>query len=100
MTNPLHKVAERIGMKYDQLCNDWEDTDGTVKHPDNLRAYLLTGDRPMRIFELVLVPASSEGCALDGSPGAYCVSPYVLADWPILVRPTPAEAILACAEAI
>jgi hypothetical protein len=56
MTNPLHKVAERIGIEW--VDDDWggawwdqhDETSRYGIHEAKLREHLLTGDRPLRIM--------------------------------------------------
>jgi hypothetical protein len=99
VTNPLHKVAERIGM---ELCEGEEWAAGGVVWfdreyvQDDLRTYLLTGDRPLRILE-------REKINLMPERGQWRAEVYAGDTIETLIasaeRPTPAEAILACAEA-
>ena len=100
MTDALAKVARGIGMvpASDDPTDKWTDSvvgrviPVRVGDALSLRTYLLTGDRPMRIMErwrmaVDVHPAAADAvwCAISdrGAFGA-----------------TPAEAILACAEAV
>jgi hypothetical protein len=98
MTN-LHAVAERIGMREakDDVGPYWEDGEERdwACDPERLRTYLLTGDRPMRILE-------REKINLMPERGQWRAEVYAGDTIETLIasaeRPTPAEAILACAE--
>ncbi len=103
MTDALSAVARGIGML---LLDDgpllpwWQDgsvDDGAGCYASDLRTYLLTGDRPMRIAEKRGIRVEQD---LDGIWQA-CTTvidsygfPYHKLGWR---SNTPAEAILACA---
>jgi hypothetical protein len=107
MTNPLHAVAERIGMRLmpdeDRMRQWWVDGDAVAcrGEPDGayaLRRYLLTGDRPLRIkVEFGICDEYNRAnrywlaWAYSADDTRYVPSPK---------SDTPAEAILACAEAV
>jgi hypothetical protein len=92
MTN-LHKVAERIGIRsacelaYPKAYRDGEEIvclDGDLRH------YLLTGDRPLRIivaYRLAICPHGDGWVAYN--------NPHTGDE-----AATAAEAILACAEGV
>jgi hypothetical protein len=102
----LAAVARRIGM--DQRDGIWWDdgeiarswlTSDPICTSGQLRTYLTTGDRPMRILEelqLACVPtrlaADGVSCWMASAPGMPTFSGYY--------GDTPAEAILACAMAV
>jgi hypothetical protein len=99
MTN-LHKVAERIGM---ELCEGEEWAAGGVVWfdreyvQDDLRTYLLTGDRPMRIQVEFKISVNWNWIQLHWFAYTYTGENENLhVD---TKHTTPAEAILACAEA-
>ena len=106
MSDALANVARGIGMALDTFPSPhstnqgkdyWCENGIPVCEPDNLRTYLLTGDRPMRIMEkwaICVVPT-------------YSLTQKKAIEWNARLLMgeisyegnTPAEAILACAEA-
>ena len=104
MSDTLHKVAERIGMEVwppDKHGSQWW-LDGEtgvcyVDDPgsdDELHTYLLTGDRPLRILAAYRMDVVFEGTS-QWKASREWEEPWVFGG----IKPTPAEAILACAEA-
>jgi hypothetical protein len=101
MTNPLHKVAERIGIEW--VDDDWggawwdqhDETSRYGIHEAKLREHLLTGDRPLRIMEAI----ANISFVLTSGARNWEASLYKGGETYSGIAPTPAEAILACAEA-
>jgi hypothetical protein len=106
MSDTLHKVAERIGMYQAPFEDDpdqfafWHDPNGVCcdevddDDPNGLRTYLLTGDRPLRILAAYRMDVVFEGTS-QWKASREWEEPWVFGG----IKPTPAEAILACAEA-
>jgi hypothetical protein len=96
VSDTLHKVAKRIGMV--RMGDGWADPPSCLVSAGDstLRTYLLTGDRPLRILE-------REKINLMPERGQWRAEVYAGDTIETLIasaeRPTPAEAILACAEA-
>jgi hypothetical protein len=95
----LHKVAKRIGMV--RMGDGWADPPSCLVSAGDstLRYYLLTGDRPMRILEKYLLVVTPAG---GGNKCERWLAFTWIADGAFgteMCAPTPAEAILACAEA-
>lgn len=97
MTNPLHAVAERIGYKFEPAIGLWINERRRV-NPADLREELLTGDRPLRIADVDAIGVQPSRWK-DGKVVLWAARRF-FAGSDTFEAPTPAEAILACAEAV
>jgi hypothetical protein len=98
VSDTLHKVAKRIGMV--RMGDGWADPPSCLVSAGDstLRTYLLTGDRPLRIQVEFKISVNWNWIQLHWFAYTYAGENENLhVD---TKHPTPAEAILACAEAV
>lgn len=102
----LERAARRIGMEWSGHAPDlepphWRDPGGDCVAPDDLRTYLLTGDRPLRVMEAYGIGVNPQSLNLcDQKADRWQASHFWGGrEWPMHYD-TPAAAIIALAERI